>query len=149
VLLLLIFAPSKQWASMAVNHIMNQEKQNKRLWIIELIILIILTILLIGAGLLLMPQRDSGIYGAIPEPVVVQQLEYGIIVDSMDVIREVVKKNEFLADILLRYDVDYNLIDAIARSPRDVFDVRKIRAGYPYSVILTRDSVPLVQYLVY
>ncbi len=128
---------------------MNQGKQIKRLWIIELITLIVLTILLIGAGLLLVPQRDSGPYDTMPDPVAVHQLEYGIIVDSLEVIREVVKRNEFLADILLRYDVDYNLIDAIARSPRDVFDVRKIRVGYPYSIIRTRDSVPLVQYFVY
>jgi len=85
----------------------------------------------------------------IEEEEYVPSMEYGIIVDSMEVINEKVKRNEFLADILLRYDVEYNLIDEIARSPREVFDVRKIRVGYPYTLILNRDSVPKVQYFIY
>lgn len=84
------------------------------------------------------------------EAVIVEPLrEYGIVVDSLEVIRGQVKRNEFLADILLGYDVEYSLIDRIARSPREIFDVRKIRAGYPYSVIRNLDSIPEVQYFVY
>ncbi len=83
------------------------------------------------------------------EEVYVPTLEYGIIVDSLEVITHKVKRNEFLADILLRYDVDYNIIDEIARSSRDIFDVRKIRVGYPYALIRTLDSVPRVHYFIY
>ena len=80
---------------------------------------------------------------------IIPRMEYGILVDSLEVVREVVKRNEFLADILLRYDVEYNIIDEIARSPRDLFDVKKIRVGYSYSVIRTLDSIPVVHYFIY
>lgn len=83
------------------------------------------------------------------EEVYVPQTKYGIIVDSFEVVNGEVKRNEFLADILLRYDVDYNIIDAIARTPRDIFDVRKVRVGFPYTVIRTSDSIPTTQYFVY
>ena len=115
----------------------------------ELIMLISLTVLIIGAGVVMGLKDDDQMNEGRAEVVIPPRMEYGIIVDSLDVIRDVVKRNEFLADILLRYDVDYNLIDAIARSPRELFDVRKIRVGYPYSVIMTLDSVPEVYYFVY
>ncbi len=80
-----------------------------------------------------------------PEPLI----EYGIVVDSLKVIRDVVKKNEFLADILLRYGVSYNTIDYIARYTRDTFDVRKIRRGNNYTVICTADSNRQALYFAY
>ena len=59
---------------------------------------------------------------------------YGIPVDSMEVIEGTVARNQFLADILLPYQVNYQLIDKIGRD-RSIFDVRRIRAGNPYYVI--------------
>lgn len=81
----------------------------------------------------------------IPEPAII----YGIAVDSLQVIKNKVKKNEFLADILLRYGVDYSAIDYIARHTKDTFDVRKIRRGNPYTVIQTNDSIPKTLYFIY
>ena len=74
---------------------------------------------------------------------------YGIDVDTLQVINERVKKNEFLSDILLRYGVSYNDIDFIARKTKDIFDVRKIIAGNKYSVICTVDSIPNALYFAY
>jgi murein DD-endopeptidase MepM/ murein hydrolase activator NlpD len=76
-------------------------------------------------------------------------MEYGIVVDSLKVIRDRVKKNEFLADILLRYDVDYVTIDYIARYTRDTFDVRKIRTGNNYTLICAADSAETALYFAY
>ncbi len=81
----------------------------------------------------------------IPEP----KFEYGICIDSLVVIKDQVKKNEFLADILLRYGVDYPTIDHIAKYTKDTFDVRKIRRGNNYAVICTNDSVQRALYFVY
>jgi len=81
----------------------------------------------------------------IPEP----KFEYGICIDSLAVIKDQVKKNEFLADILLRYGVDYPTIDHIAKYTKDTFDVRKIRRGNNYAVICTNDSVQRALYFVY
>ena len=79
----------------------------------------------------------------------IPQLAYGIHTDSLLVIKDRVKKNEFLADILLRYGVDYGVIDYIARYTRDTFDVRKIRRGNKYSVICTNDSSQKALYFAY
>lgn len=80
-----------------------------------------------------------------PEPL----MEYGIIVDSLKVIRDKVKKNEFLADILLRHNVDYSTIDYIARHTKDTFDVRKIRRGNNYTLICTADTNETALYFAY
>ncbi len=80
-----------------------------------------------------------------PEPTIL----YGIAVDSLNVLQDKVKKNEFLADILLRYDVSYATIDYIARKTKDTFDVRRIRRGNTYTVIRTNDSIPKTLYFVY
>lgn len=75
--------------------------------------------------------------------------EYGIIVDSLIIIKDKVKKNQFLSDILLKYNVDYGTIDKIARASKPVFDVRKIRRGNNYSVICSNDSLNSLLYFVY
>ncbi|PLW97061.1 MAG: hypothetical protein C0591_07635, partial [Marinilabiliales bacterium] len=77
------------------------------------------------------------------------ELLYGINTDSLTVVHDRVKKNEFLSDILLRYGVDYNVIDYIARYTRDTFDVRKIKYGNPYCVISTNDSISKALYFAY
>ena len=111
--------------------------------------LLIFTIAIILGSAFYLPSEQDAEQTEIAEPEIVHLLEYGIIVDSLEVIREKVKRNEFLADILLEYDVDYNVIDKIARTPHHIFDVRKIRVGYPYSVIRETDSVARVLYFVY
>ncbi len=70
-----------------------------------------------------------------PEP----ELRYGLPVDSFRLLAGEVRRNEFLADILLPHGVDYAAIDRIARD-RAVFDVRRMRAGQPYTVLLGPDS---------
>ncbi len=75
--------------------------------------------------------------------------EYGIIVDSLIIIKDKVKRNQFLSDILLKHNVDYVTIDKIARASKPVFDVRKIRRGNNYSVICSNDSLNSLLYFVY
>ncbi len=74
---------------------------------------------------------------------------YGICIDSLDVKEDHIKKNEFLANILQREGVSYNVIDHIAKKHRDVFDVRKIKAGNKYAFLMTRDSIPTAKYWIY
>ena len=79
----------------------------------------------------------------------VYKIEYGIIVDSLLVFKDKVKRNQFLSDILLSYNVDYQTIDKLAKQSKQVFDVRKIRAGNKYSVLCTNDTNREVQYFIY
>lgn len=75
--------------------------------------------------------------------------EYGIVVDSLVVIKETVRRNQFLSDILASYHVDYQTIDLLTRRSLLVFDVRKIRAGNNYTALCTNDSERKLKYLVY
>ncbi|MFC0875509.1 M23 family metallopeptidase [Saccharicrinis sp. FJH2] len=81
-------------------------------------------------------------------PVVINR-EYGLPVDSFIVTHDRVKRNQFLSNILSGYGVSYQTIDKLARSYRDVFDVRKIKVGNKYTVFQTLDSVPQIAYFVY
>ena len=128
---------------------MSNRSKGKNIWIVELLVLVSITVLVIGTTVFLMPAGDFDEFADVAEEEIVHSIEYGIIVDSLEVIRDNVKRNEFLADILLRYDVDYNLIDQIARSPGEVFNVKKIRAGYPYIVIRSLDSLQSTYYFIY
>jgi murein DD-endopeptidase MepM/ murein hydrolase activator NlpD len=79
----------------------------------------------------------------------VPKIMYGVNVDSLLVTKEKIKRNQFLADILLKYNVDYRVIDQLARETKSVFDVRKIRHGNSYVVMQTQDSVPETIYFAY
>lgn len=81
----------------------------------------------------------------IPEPVI----EYGIETDSFTVYKEVIKSNEFLANILLKYNVPYTTIDQLAKASKAIFDVRKIAAGKAYTILSSKDTLKKAQYFIY
>jgi murein DD-endopeptidase MepM/ murein hydrolase activator NlpD len=74
---------------------------------------------------------------------------YGLPVDSFDVVQDKVRNNEFLADILLKHHVDYPTITRLAHATRGVFDVRKIRYGNNYTLLLSHDSLARARYFIY
>lgn len=57
------------------------------------------------------------------------ELKYGLAVDSFKVESRLIKRNEFLSDILTGFGVNYSVIDKLARTTKEIFDVRKIRSG--------------------
>jgi murein DD-endopeptidase MepM/ murein hydrolase activator NlpD len=78
-----------------------------------------------------------------------QHVEYGIICDSLRIERGVVRKNQSLSEILSFYDIGSEIIHQIANLSRPVFDVRKMKVGNPYTVLLSKDTVPEVLYFIY
>ncbi|GAF02746.1 glycyl-glycine endopeptidase LytM precursor [Saccharicrinis fermentans DSM 9555 = JCM 21142] len=76
-------------------------------------------------------------------------LKFGLPVDSFIVERNRVKRNEFLASILLKYNIPYKQIDLLAHKSKDTFDVKKIKVGNPYHVFLNKDSLHTAAYFVY
>ncbi len=80
-----------------------------------------------------------------PEPIVA----YGLNIDSLVLHKDKIKKNQHLSDILLRHGVEYTTIDMLAKRSKPVFDVRKIRSGNNYSVLLCDDSQQRAKYFVY
>lgn len=126
----------------------NMKKSNRR--IIEILFLVagaVLVVVLLRTCIVntefedSVPPQDS----VVAEP----RIMYGISVDSMVVQTEKVQKNESLAQILTRYNVDYGAVDYLARNTRDTFDVRKIRPGKKFSLLRMGDSAQSVRYFVY
>ena len=74
---------------------------------------------------------------------------YGIPVDSFKVVGDKVKKNQFFSQILIQYGIKYATIDKMAREGKEIFDVRRLRAGRSYTVFTTNDSLETAQIVIY
>ena len=79
-------------------------------------------------------------------PVVV---EYGFTLDDYKVINDTIKNGESFGEILDRHHVFYPKINTIAASIKDVFDVRRVRAGKPYTVLASKDSTEKAEVFIY
>ena len=66
--------------------------------------------------------------------------EYGFVLDSFDIFFGKIQRNEFLADILTKYDVPYGTIHEISERSKEVYDVRKLGRGKNYLVLCSQDS---------
>lgn len=75
--------------------------------------------------------------------------QFGIEIDSFHIVEAKIKPNEFLANILLSFNIDYITIDQLAQKSKEVFDVRQMRAGKKYTVFATKDSLMKASYFVY
>ena len=64
-----------------------------------------------------------------------QEKVFGYIKDSVEVVHDTIHKNEFLADILLKYHINYQQIAELERKSKPIFDVRYFRVNKPYEVI--------------
>jgi murein DD-endopeptidase MepM/ murein hydrolase activator NlpD len=90
-----------------------------------------------------------------PEPKIpvnydtIPNMEYGIVIDSLLVIKEKVRKNQFLSDILASYNVPFPAIDQLTKKALLVFDVRKIKAGNTYTALCKNDTSKQLQFLIY
>jgi len=93
-------------------------------------------------------QQDSLLLADIPPPIPPAML-YGFIEDSFQIKTFKVSRNQNLAEILLHQNVDYKTINALAEKSREVFDVRRIRVGNPYTVFYSRDTLMTPLWLVY
>lgn len=74
---------------------------------------------------------------------------YGIEIDSLFIIKDVVKRNENLSEILLKYNVDYPSINELVKKSKNIFNVRNIKRGNNYSIIFNNDSIQKVLYFIY
>lgn len=73
---------------------------------------------------------------------------YGIKEHAYKIHEGTIKKNQFLADILLSYGVPYGDIAALEGVSKDVHDVRKLKAGDNYAVFTNRDSTERASFFV-
>lgn len=74
---------------------------------------------------------------------------YGFDIDSFNIEKKEVQNNQFFSDMLIPHNINYTIIDQIVQKSKDLFDVRKMRAGNSYTLFLSKDSIPKLQLMVY
>jgi murein DD-endopeptidase len=75
--------------------------------------------------------------------------EFGYKLNDYKVINDTIKKGESFGVILDRHHVDYPIINKIASKIKDTFDVRRVRAGKPYTILAAKDSTEKAQVFIY
>jgi len=91
-----------------------------------------------------------------PAPVYEEQIveeppveAYGYVLDDYVVERDTVKSGDSFGKILFDSHVGYGTIQQISDTIQDVFDTRKIKAGKPYVLLKSRDSLEKAQVFIY
>lgn len=75
---------------------------------------------------------------------------YGIIADDYNLERGEIGNGQTLGSILNEYGISALTIDRLDRASREIFPLRQIRAGRPYTAFLTKDTIASkLDYLVY
>ncbi len=128
-------------------HKFNLMKRFTKKRIIEALAIVIVAVLLVFTldyylSALNKPLPDE-VY--VPEP----KMEYGIVVDSFFVVKDVVKSNENLSSILLKYNTSMIAVERLVTKAAGIFDVRKIRAGNKYTVLCSNDSLRKAEFFIY
>ena len=75
--------------------------------------------------------------------------EFGYTLNNYKVIKDTIKKGESFGIILDRHHVYYPKINAIAKKIKDTFDVRRIRAGKPYMILASKDTLEKAEVFIY
>lgn len=112
----------------------------------SVIALITVLLLIVILGILLYYQRETPVKPAVRVPPL--QTAYGIKLDRMDIVYGAVVNNQNLSAIL-GSQVPRGMIDRIAKETRDIFDVRKIKAGNRYARIYSSDTSLRTLYFIY
>ena len=115
---------------------------------------ILTTLLALFVLFFIIENREDQVQTGSIEPEVIDTIPpsasaFGIIIDSFEVVQSKIQKNEFLANILLPFNIEYVTIDALAKKSRDIFDVRKIAVGKDYTILVSKDTLRKAQYFIY
>lgn len=75
--------------------------------------------------------------------------EFGYVLNDYVVVKDTIQRGESFGEILDRHHIDYPTIYKIAEAAKDTFDIRRLRAGKPYTILATRDSLEKAQVFIY
>ncbi len=75
--------------------------------------------------------------------------EFGYILNNYKVIKDTIESGESFGEILDRHHIDYPMIYKIAEAAKDTFDIRRLRAGKPYTILASKDSTEKAQVFIY
>lgn len=74
---------------------------------------------------------------------------YGYILNDFTVVEDTIKKGESFGEILDRNHVEAHEVYKIAEAAKDTFDVRRLRAGKPYTILASSDTTQKAQVFIY
>lgn len=74
---------------------------------------------------------------------------YGIAIDSFHIEEGVIRRDQTIGQIIQQYSTPSGSMEQLLDVDRNVFDLRKIRMGNPYTLFLSNDSLRQIRYLVY
>lgn len=83
----------------------------------------------------------------IEQPKIIE--EFGFILNDYKVIKDTIKNGETFGEILERHHIGDASIFKIANAARDTFDIRRLRAGKPYTILAKNDSTKQAQVFIY
>ena len=75
--------------------------------------------------------------------------KYGYVFNDYKVVEDTIRSGESFGEILDRNHVEYPLVYKIAESIKDTFDVRRLNAGKPYTILATKDTTEKAQIFIY
>ena len=81
------------------------------------------------------------------EPKIIE--EFGYILNNYKVIKDTIKNGESFGEILDRHHIDYPTIYKIAAAAKDTFDIRRLQAGKPYTILAKNDTTEQAQVFIY
>ncbi|MFT6844539.1 MAG: murein DD-endopeptidase MepM/ murein hydrolase activator NlpD [Flavobacteriales bacterium] len=80
-----------------------------------------------------------------------QIIAFGLDISGLELEQKVVKRNQFLADILLAENINYPQIDLLVNLAKPSFDFRRFKSGQYYHLVreLLPDSTPVLKHFIY
>ena len=75
--------------------------------------------------------------------------EYGYKLNDYKVINDTIRSGENFSEILDRNHIDYPKVLEIATKIKDTFNVRRMKAGTPYTILAKKDSTEKAQVFIY
>lgn len=80
---------------------------------------------------------------------IIPEFRYGYNIDDFNVIQDTIKSGESFGLILNRHNVYHSQISQIAENIKETFDVRRINAGKPYTILASKDSTQKAKVFIY
>ncbi len=78
-----------------------------------------------------------------------EHLKYGIPIDDFTEIKGNVKSGQSLSSILDKYGIFPNKVYEITQKAKKVFNVRNIKRGQSYSILMSKDSISKPEFFIY
>ncbi|UNY99328.1 M23 family metallopeptidase [Zhouia spongiae] len=75
--------------------------------------------------------------------------EFGFNLNNFFVLRDTIKQGDSFGEILAKNKIDYSRVYQIAEKTKDSFDIRRLQAGKPYTILCSKDSLQIPQCFIY